>query len=201
VIQTRLHPLGAVASHGEADAVVARVFVRLPWLAALAAVLQLIAGLPWLQAKGLTSSVVLLSHVLVAMWFLANALRRHGWLRFAFAVALTGWVLNLAVMLPNGGMPVSAAARAQIGAADADVTSGQLSKHVALTDDTVLPALADVHPLRSLGMVYSAGDVILALGLVFAVGAIGLEHPASGTPRRSLRTRRRQLQLAGTHVQ
>ncbi|CAA9215516.1 MAG: hypothetical protein AVDCRST_MAG50-193 [uncultured Acidimicrobiales bacterium] len=188
-----------VAGHGRVDRGDARALVRLPWLAALAAALQLLAGLAWLQATGFASEAVLTSHVLVAIWFVANAIGRHGLLRHAMAIAAFGWMLNVAVMLPNGGMPVSSEARASIGFADADVTVGQLSKHVELTDSTVLPALADVHPLPQLGMVYSAGDVVLALGLILAVGAIVLPRRAASGTAHDPRIGR--LEVATTHVQ
>jgi hypothetical protein len=84
-------------------------------------------------------------------------------------------------MLPNGGMPVSSRALARLSAAGVDVTDGHLSKHVPLTPATVLPQLADVHPLPALRLAYSAGDVALLAGLLVVFGAVAVgSEPAGG---------------------
>jgi hypothetical protein len=83
-------------------------------------------------------------------------------------------------MLPNHGMPVSAVALDRIGApSDVDVTDGSLFKHVGADGDTVLPWLGDVIPVAPLGVVISAGDVVMALGgfLLLAAGMARRESP------------------------
>jgi hypothetical protein len=142
--------------------------VRLPWLAFAAAGLQVAAGARPVAGSALAEPAVLVSHVAVAAWLVLNAIHREKWLRLAIVTAAVGWSLNLAVMLPNGDMPVllSAVERAHGGVVD--VSDGYLAKHRVLTDATKLPWLADIHPLPALHLVYSAGDVVLALGIAGA---------------------------------
>lgn len=81
------------------------------------------------------------------------------------ALVFVGLALNLAVIAPNGGMPVdSAAARAAGGHA---VTIGDTAKHHALSSDDVLPFLADVIGVpQPAGFVASFGDVALYCGVM-----------------------------------
>lgn len=76
----------------------------------------------------------------------------------AILVAIGG-VLNLAVVLLNGGMPVDPAA---VGMAAATMPRDAL--HVVLDEATILPALADVIPVGIARAVYSIGDFCIALG-------------------------------------
>jgi hypothetical protein len=71
-----------------------------------------------------------------------------------------GALLNLVVVLVNGGMPVDPAAAALAGTA----LRGDDPLHHALDAATRLPFLADVIPLPPLRNVYSAGDVAIAAG-------------------------------------
>jgi hypothetical protein len=162
--------------------------IRLPALPFLAAGLQWAAGLPGVRDGTLREPAVLISHAVVAAWLAVNALRHVGVLRLGVVLALCGWLMNLAVMLPNGGMPVSSRALDQLAASGVDVTDGHLSKHVPLTDSTVLPQLGDVHPLPALRLAYSAGDVLLLAGLLVIVGAVarGREPAAEGLWRPQL---------------
>jgi hypothetical protein len=132
------------------------------------------AGL--VSRSAVAQPMVLVSHLVVAVWLVVNAVSQAGWRRVGIGLALFGWLLNLAVMLPNGGMPVSMEAVASIKGADAgvDPTDGHLAKHVPLDDDTVLAPLADIHPLRPLHLVYSIGDVALAAGLVLTFLAVAV---------------------------
>lgn len=141
-------------------------------LAVAAVVLQVLPGL--LPGRPVARTVLpLVSHVLVAVWLVANvAGARARILRGGLAVAATGWLLNMAVMLPNGGMPVSYGALSRLGAAGTRVADGHLYKHVALAPGTVLGFLGDVHPLAAAHLVYSVGDVLLFGGLIVAVGAV-----------------------------
>jgi hypothetical protein len=154
--------------------------IRLPGLPFAAAGLQLVAA-----RTPFDHGLVLVSHVVVAAWLVVNAISQVGWRRVGVGLALAGWLLNLAVMLPNGGMPVSDDAVAALaGRGHAiEVSEGHRSKHVPMTDDTVLAALGDVHPLPIVGIVYSAGDVLLAAGLLVILAAAWT--PASLTSQRS----------------
>lgn len=138
--------------------------LRRPGLAVGAVLLQAAPGLAGLDAH--RHQLVLASGVLLAAWFVVNVRSNRGATRLAIAVALAGAALNLAVMLPNGGMPVSRAALAEIGGAHVDVAEGHLYKHVVVDDDTTFAVLGDVIPVPPLGLVASVGDIVLALGLI-----------------------------------
>lgn len=157
--------------------------IRLPALPFAALGLQYAAGLEPLDGGRFEHPVVLASHAVVAVWLTVNVVSQAGWRRLGTGLALAGWLLNLAVMLPNGGMPVSRPAMAEAGRVVTDVTDGHLSKHVPLDGDTVLPQLADIHPLPALRLVYSAGDVVLLAGLLVILAAAWT--PAALTSQRS----------------
>lgn len=157
--------------------------IRLPALPFAALALQYAAGFEPLDGGRLEQPVVLVSHAVVAVWLIVNLVNQAGWRRVGIGLALAGWLLNLAVMLPNGGMPVSRTAMADAGRVVTDVTDGHLSKHVPLDGDTVLPQLGDIHPLPALRLVYSAGDVLLLAGLLVILAAAWT--PASLTNQRS----------------
>ena len=143
--------------------------LRRGWLLAAALAVQLLLGqVPsgW-RGAGLATSAAL-----VGLWLAANLPRRPRTIRLAISVVALGWALNVAVMVPNHGMPVSGAALQAVGApATADVAAGNLYKHVPLGGGTSLPWLADVVPVPPLRMIVSAGDVVMAGGLVLLVGA------------------------------
>lgn len=75
------------------------------------------------------------------------------------ALILVGAVLNLTVVIANGGMPVDTAALAAAGAA---MTNDLL--HLVSSDSTLARPLADVIPIALFRSVYSVGDVGIALG-------------------------------------
>lgn len=79
-------------------------------------------------------------------------------LRGAVLVAIGG-ALNLAVVLLNHGMPVDLGA---VAAAGASMPTDAL--HVVASDSTILRPLADVIAVGIARAVYSAGDVLIALG-------------------------------------
>ena len=80
---------------------------------------------------------------------------------------LLGGVLNLIVVLANGGMPVDMAALAAAGAGmPAD------SLHLVAGDSTLARPLADVIPIPLFRSVYSVGDLgIVAGGFLIPVSA------------------------------
>ena len=74
------------------------------------------------------------------------------------AFLAAGALMNGLVVAANGGMPVD---RGALAIAAASPTPGL---HVELTDQTMFPLLADVIPVRLTHVVYSAGDLVLAVG-------------------------------------
>lgn len=150
--------------------------LRRPALAVLAVALQAAPGLPGGHLAGLRDGLLVGSAALVAAWFALNLRAASGGLRVALGIALAGGLLNLAVMLPNGGMPVAPEALAAIGGDGVDVTDGHLYKHRLLDDGTVLAFLGDVIPVRPLGMAASAGDAVLLAGLLATAGVLLRRH-------------------------
>lgn len=151
-------------------------------LAGAAVILQVMpAALP-----GWRSELTLTSHVLVAAWLGANVFSAR-WrpLRAALALATLGWLLNMAVMLPNGGMPVARDALVRVGEGTMRVADGHLYKHVPAAPGTVLRFLGDVHPLPALRLVYSVGDVLLLLGLLTALVLVVAGNARGGRRRAS----------------
>jgi hypothetical protein len=76
-------------------------------------------------------------------------------------------VLNIAVILPNGGMPVRTAAVVDAGIVESEevarIDVGS-RRHLERDDDVLVP-LGDVIPLAPLREVVSVGDLVLAAGL------------------------------------
>ncbi|MCD9026568.1 DUF5317 domain-containing protein [Cohnella silvisoli] len=94
-----------------------------------------------------------------------------------------GVALNFLVMLVNGGkMPVSIEATASVlGPAYTQMlTDGTaVSKHIALSDSTILPFLGDIIPLTSpypRSQVISIGDVVMNVGIFIYLQNVMLIH-------------------------
>jgi hypothetical protein len=102
---------------------------------------------------GLALSASLAGLFLVAIVAAANRALPGAWL-----IGL-GSLLNAFVTLINGGMPVDPAA---IAAAGKSAPNDGL--HVLLGSETRLPFLADVLLVPIVNNIYSAGDVLLAIG-------------------------------------
>jgi hypothetical protein len=93
------------------------------------------------------------------------------------ALVLMGLALNAAVILPNGGMPVSAEALERSGQEDLlqVLIEEGAAKHHLMTDDDVLTPLADVIPIpEPIGQIVSAGDLFLYAGLGWLIVAVML---------------------------
>lgn len=136
--------------------------------------LQLGLGLAPLQSlsAGSRFAVVAASYVLVGAWLVVNAVAHSRGRRVALGLLAAGWAMNLAVMAPNGGMPVSASALERIGApGDLAVEEGHLWKHVPMSPSTVVPWLGDVVPVAFLRSAVSAGDFVMVAGIVALVAA------------------------------
>ena len=105
-------------------------------------------------------------------------------LRPAAVLALLGGGLNAAVMLANGGMPVSGDAIERVALAPAALGDDDpTARHVVLDDDTRLAVLADVFPLH-LGperAVFSIGDVVLLAAAASTSFAVSRHRPPTPT--------------------
>jgi Family of unknown function (DUF5317) len=112
----------------------------------------------WLGPSG-GLAVLLATNLLIAIFFWLNR-EQPGSL-----LAATGFLMNVVVIAFNGAMPVSH------WAADLAGLGGNFPvglKHEWLTDQTLLPWIADVIPIPG-NTVVSAGDVVLAAGIAWFV--------------------------------
>jgi hypothetical protein len=128
---------------------------------------------------------ILLSYAAVGLWIKCNLGQWRRPLRVAMAVIAAGWALNLAAIVPHGGMPVAADALAAVGAPSGyDVEAGHLYKHVAAGPETggVGRWLGDSIPVAPLHAVVSMGDLLLAAGLA---GFVASAMRGSVSPRSS----------------
>lgn len=141
--------------------------VRAPVLLGLALALQVGVSLAPADAR---FPVVAFSYALVGAWLVVNIGGRRRRLGLVVGLLAAGWFLNLAVIVPNGGMPVSEAGMARAGVpSGAEFEDGNIRKHVAGTEGRTLSWLGDVIPVPALRTVISAGDVVLLAGIVLAV--------------------------------
>ncbi|MGH2807124.1 MAG: DUF5317 domain-containing protein [Actinomycetota bacterium] len=114
----------------------------------------------WLSEGG-GLAVILITNAAVAVFLARN------WNLPGMGLAAAGMVLNVVVIAANGAMPVSLRAAELAGLQGPPREPGL--KHEILTDDTVLPFLADVIPLPVLERLISIGDVVLAAGIGWLV--------------------------------
>jgi hypothetical protein len=101
------------------------------------------------------------------------------------SLVLIGLVLNAAVIVPNGGMPVSAEALERSGQEDLlhVLVEEGAAKHHLMTDDDVLTPFADVIPIpEPIGQVVSVGDVFVYAGLAWLIVAVMLGRTRATTP-------------------
>lgn len=155
--------------------------LRNTWLLFLGLGLQLAvdlgAGRGWLGDATVAGwSVLAVSQLLVLGWLLRN------WQLPGVALVAIGLLMNAVVIAANGAMPVDPEAMRRLGLGELEVLPG---KHTLLTSQTRLPWLADVWALPPLRSIISAGDVVLAAGL------IPLTHALMTTPRSDRRQGRR----------
>jgi hypothetical protein len=138
--------------------------LRWTWLLAGGLAAQVAAQLwapPWLRGSwGLF--VVVVSNLAIVVFIAVN---RH---LPGLLLADLGLVLNLAVIVANGAMPVSAEAARSAGLGAPG--PGEL-RHEVLDEDTALPWLGDVIPEPGLREVLSVGDLLLAAGIARLVYA------------------------------
>jgi hypothetical protein len=158
----------------------ARLPIRLPWLAGLAWLLQVTLFLsplapalePWaaalhLASVGLVGAVVLVNRALPGLALLGG-----------------GLLLNAAVYATNGGfMPVSERALLAVGSDAATLEAmragARVQKTFLMHPDTPFWFLGDVLPVPLVRKVYSPGDVVAAAGaFVLVVGGMGSRRQA-----------------------
>jgi hypothetical protein len=114
----------------------------------------------------LATEFLIASYVLLLLFVAANLRAPGVWL------ILIGLALNLAVIAPNGGMPVSRSALVESGQAStlAELEKGAGTKHHLETSDDVLTPLADVIAIGSpVNQVASVGDVLVYAGLLLLI--------------------------------
>lgn len=126
-------------------------------------------------APTIDSSNTLPSTVLLWMLWVTPLLIVIGVLVFnlrlpGLALVLLGIVLNLLVVLANGGMPVSADSVGLVSDIGALQELDQSWLHVLLEPDTAFPFLADVIPIPGPSWhrgVVSLGDLYMSFGLAY----------------------------------
>ena len=136
-------------------------------------VLSSIAGQAALELPGLRDwpihvrfAIIVFTYLILGWWIFVNSRRSSGGIRLGFGIIGGGWVLNLLVIVANGGMPVSWSALERAGiASSTSVIRGHLAKHVPINGGTVLRALGDTIPLGWFRSVVSPGDVLIAIGI------------------------------------
>lgn len=156
--------------------------LRWPAVVVVALAAQVAVSLPF--ASSLPSvprlAVLAASYAAAGLWLAVNLPGRPTALAVGLAVTGVGWLLNMAVVVGNGGMPVSARALARIGlGSNALAHGGPFGKHVLLTAGSVLGSLGDTIALPGLRTIVSTGDVVMLVGLVVAVAAAMRIRPAA----------------------
>jgi len=158
-----------------------RLRLRAPWLVGAAVGVQLVLhrfGTGW------RLPLLFASYALVGLWLARNVGGRRAALRAGLAMIAAGWAMNLAAMVPNGGMPVSESALDVIGVAPGyDVADGHLSKHVGGHGGLVDGLLGDSIPVAPLGAVISLGDIVLAAGIAVTLATAMTDRRPVGDER------------------
>lgn len=110
-----------------------------------------------------------------AVWFVSSAVlasllvinTRHP----GAVVAAAGTILNMLVVIANGGMPVELLSAGQVGASS--VASASRGFYAAAQPWTIAAWAGDVVPLSVLGQTYllSVGDILLGVGVAVVVAS------------------------------
>jgi hypothetical protein len=124
---------------------------------------------PALTIAGIPDTVVgpvllALSYFLLAVFLISNR-----WIPGGY-VMIVGLLLNLVVVVANGGMPVRADAITTSGGDPAVLQDATVGKHHLMSDDDVLWHLGDVIGVPDpIGVVLSPGDVLLYGAMVYSI--------------------------------
>jgi hypothetical protein len=132
------------------------------WFLAFAGLALQLAPVP----QDLVTASLIASYALLLLFVAANLRAPGVWL------ILVGLALNLLVIAPNGGMPVSRSALAESGQADTltELATGAGTKHHLQRSGDVLMPLADVIAIGSpVNQVASVGDVLVYAGLLWLI--------------------------------
>src|SRR5262245_11484020 len=104
------------------------------------------------------------SYFLLAVFLISNR-----WIPGGY-VMIAGLLLNLVVVVANGGMPVRAEAITTSGGDPAVLQDATVGKHHLMSDDDVLWHLGDVIGVPApIGVVLSPGDVLLYGGMIYSI--------------------------------
>jgi hypothetical protein len=145
--------------------------LRWAWLAVAGLALQFVPLPDGATGTDLVVRTAVLScSYLLLLAFAALNIRLAG-----VPLILVGLALNLLVIAPNGGMPVSREALESSGQGDVlqELIDEGAAKHHLLTDDDVLTPLADVIPVGGpIKQVVSLGDVFVYAGVVWLIVAV-----------------------------
>ncbi len=188
-----LFPLAALAgaalgrSRGGRLAGLGAVRLRAPALVWVAVAIQALLGVtgPMAWPFGGRFPILVATYLAVGAWLVINAVADAG-LRLALGLLALGWLLNLAAIIPNQGMPVSLEALDSSGGrTGVTVDQGHFGKHVEASPRTTLAWLGDVIPAPWLDSVISIGDLVMSVGV--AIGVSGsmrrpLARPGGGPP-------------------
>jgi hypothetical protein len=156
--------------------------IHFRWIPLLAAALliDLVIEAVVSDPSGLVKTLVTIGTFLLALVFVLANLHLGG-----MRVVALGLLSNLAAIVPNGAMPVSTSAARRASAPISGLNDGL--KHEVLTHNTLLPWLADLFSFPNVQLVFSVGDVIIALGIgMLVVTQMTAPVRASGTVRGSV---------------
>lgn len=136
--------------------------------------LPVFASLPWTDdLSGRLGSAVMPASAAIGAFLIGNALLQRAGIQIALAVMALGWLLNGAVVVVNGGMPVphEFLTDAKPLAGLYEVAGMHLAPHVPISPFTRLPWLGDVLRVRTPGVIvpFSIGDVLLVVGTILLI--------------------------------
>ncbi|MFD9123250.1 DUF5317 family protein [Kitasatospora sp. NPDC059571] len=162
---------GRLGNLGSAD-------LRDGWLLGAAAVINALDGyLPaldaWARAQGIPLLVV--SYEVIGVWAARNIKAGPSQVRMPLAVGSAGAACNAAVIAANGRMPVILPPRWASGLYPGGAVLD--AKHVVMTSHAVLPWLGDIFPLVGGAVMFSFGDVLLAIGFAELMAVLMIADP------------------------
>jgi hypothetical protein len=163
----------------------ASVHLRRPGVVVAAVALQ--AGMGALDVGATARWLALVgSYALIGLWLAVNLTDRPTWFRVGIACLALGYGLNVAAIVPNGDMPVSAAALRRAGGSEGALHQApNLDKHVTFEDPGGWSWLGDVVPVPALRVVVSIGDLALLGGVLTVLsGGMGARGTGSSQPRK-----------------
>lgn len=115
-----------------------------------------------LREGGRGIAILAFSYIFLIAFVVLNRRLPGAWLIAA------GLGLNLLVIIPNGGMPVSLRAAAIAGFDPSSYLDSAI-KHREMGPDTVLWFLGDVIPMPFIKKVVSIGDLVLGIGVFLLI--------------------------------